>query len=87
MLLAGPLQYELMLVDCFLPPAPGEEAAMEGSEGMLESSEPGYLKIQMDNEIFYPYREDQGYKVTPGVHQGCKVPPGVQGNTSGTPGV
>lgn len=38
---------------------------MEGDGGLLESSEPGYLKVQMDHEVFYPYREDHGYKVCP----------------------
>jgi len=48
------VQYELMLVDCWLPHGPGEEAAMNGTEGMLESSEPGYLKVEMDHEVFCP---------------------------------
>lgn len=54
----------MVLLDCLLPPGPGEEKAMEGDEGVLESSEPGFLKVRMDHEVFYPYREDHGYRVS-----------------------
>lgn len=56
------MQYEEVLLDCSLrlgPAPPG----WDGDGGALEVKEPGYLRIRMGDEVMYPYREDNGYKV------------------------
>jgi len=54
------VQYEYVLVECQLS---SDGGATLNSEGLYMSATGGYLEVNMDQEIFYPYKETQGYKV------------------------
>lgn len=54
-------QYEYVLVDCQLS---SDGGAVKNSAGLYTSTTGGFLEVNVDQEIFYPYKETQGYEVS-----------------------
>lgn len=59
---ASAFQYELVVLECELLTPPSDQDSQAQGD-LFVSSQLGHLKVSLDQEIFYPYREDNGYKV------------------------
>jgi len=75
-------QYEMAQLRCTLPP-PGNSSAYAPTltlDGALQSHTGGFLELRLNQETFYPYAEQTGYKVS---HAPGKTPHPLFSSSSG----